>query len=228
MSEILNTQIENNTQERMKFDIPREDCKCSGIYFIVNSLDDRFYIGQAQQFRGRYYGHRHCLKYGKATPKLQRFSDKYGEDKLTFYIVEFVDIENLSNREQWYLDLYFKGGRLFNSSPLVQEPGRGCKHSAEAVERSASAIRGRKHSEEQKIANSKAHKGIKQRPEIVQKRAKSCSRPVLQYTKEGIFIREYESARIAKTVLGKDIHISSACKGKRKTAGGYIWRRKNV
>lgn len=50
---------------------------------------------------------------------------------------------------------------------------------------------------------------------------------VLQYTKDGIFIREWSHAREAAEVL----HISKraiyeCCKGRSKTSGGFIWKRK--
>jgi hypothetical protein len=50
-------------------------------------------------------------------------------------------------------------------------------------------------------------------------------KPVQQYTKEGNFIAEYNSGKIAQLETGIDArHISSVCKGKRKFAGGYFWK----
>lgn len=54
---------------------------------------------------------------------------------------------------------------------------------------------------------------------------KDCRRPVRQYTKEGLFIREYRSAVDAakanpNTSQGS---ISSVCNKAYKTAGGYVW-----
>lgn len=46
--------------------------------------------------------------------------------------------------------------------------------------------------------------------------------PVKQYDKQHNFIRQWESQAEAFKVLGIR-HISCCCKGKRKTAGGYIW-----
>lgn len=53
------------------------------------------------------------------------------------------------------------------------------------------------------------------------------SRKVVQYTKDGILVCEYESIRDAETHTGIDSSsISAVCmkQGTRKTAGGYIWR----
>ena len=53
----------------------------------------------------------------------------------------------------------------------------------------------------------------------IPKNAKS----VLQYDKEGNFIKEWKSAAEAKKFLGID-NITVVCNGKRKYAGGYIWK----
>lgn len=46
--------------------------------------------------------------------------------------------------------------------------------------------------------------------------------PVYQYDKNGNFIKKYESMRDAQIDI-KNNNICACCKGKRKTAGGYIW-----
>ena len=57
--------------------------------------------------------------------------------------------------------------------------------------------------------------------------ADSLSKPILQYSKSGDFIREWKSASEVKRVLGIDnSHIIHCCKGKRKSSGGFVWRYK--
>lgn len=56
---------------------------------------------------------------------------------------------------------------------------------------------------------------------------KDLSKTVLQYDKNGIFINEYLSTREAERNTG--IHqgdIVCVCKGKLKSAGGYVWKYK--
>ena len=49
--------------------------------------------------------------------------------------------------------------------------------------------------------------------------------PVIQYSKEGKFIREWRSTKEAGATLGIDgPSITNTCKNRRKTAGGYIWK----
>lgn len=55
-------------------------------------------------------------------------------------------------------------------------------------------------------------------------------KPVLQYSKDGAFIREYPSIQEAAKAIGKENGgggcISNCCNGKLSTAYGYIWRHK--
>ena len=55
------------------------------------------------------------------------------------------------------------------------------------------------------------------------------SKPIIQYDKEGNFIKEWECANDVERVLGiSNKHIGSVCLGKRKSCGGYIWKYKNA
>jgi hypothetical protein len=61
---------------------------------------------------------------------------------------------------------------------------------------------------EENVANSKSHCGHK-------------ARPVLQYTTDMVFIKRW--GRISETGFNRQ-NISSCCRGKIKSVGGYIWR----
>lgn len=55
--------------------------------------------------------------------------------------------------------------------------------------------------------------------------AKAQSKPVFQYDKDGNFIKEWKSAKEYETITGKcRCCIYDVCKGKQKTAYGYIWK----
>lgn len=58
---------------------------------------------------------------------------------------------------------------------------------------------------------------------------KKMSIEVLQYDKNGKFIKEWESAKVAGKVLGISQQCISNCRaGKTKSAGGYIWKYKEI
>lgn len=54
------------------------------------------------------------------------------------------------------------------------------------------------------------------------------SKPIEQYTKDGVFLRAYPSAKDASSLLNiSGSHIGSVCRGVRKSTGGYVWKFKN-
>lgn len=52
------------------------------------------------------------------------------------------------------------------------------------------------------------------------------SKPVLQYTKSGEFVKEYPSAHEAERNGYNNSNVISCCRGKYKTYKGYIWKYK--
>ena len=53
------------------------------------------------------------------------------------------------------------------------------------------------------------------------------SKPVIQYTKTGEFIKKWKSTKDVERNLGYACgHISNCCNGKYKSAYGYVWRYK--
>ena len=56
---------------------------------------------------------------------------------------------------------------------------------------------------------------------------KKLSKPVLQYSKDGVFIAEYKSTMDVEREFGyNNSHISACAIGHRKSAYGFIWRYK--
>lgn len=88
----------------------------SGIYRIYSICNtERFYIGSAKKFRARRNMHFLDLKKNiHHSPKLQRHYNKYGKDDLIFEILEFCDVDNLIEREDYYIKLYHP---YFNCNP---------------------------------------------------------------------------------------------------------------
>lgn len=61
--------------------------------------------------------------------------------------------------------------------------------------------------------------------------SKSLQKPIIQLTKEGVFVAEYESGVEAESKTGINRkNISNCCLGRIgfKTAGGYVWKFKEV
>ena len=61
-----------------------------------------------------------------------------------------------------------------------------------------------------------------------QRQAEKLSKPVIQFTKDGEFVREWKSATDVQRNLGyNNGHISECCNRKRKSAYSFIWKYKN-
>lgn len=82
---------------------------------------------------------------------------------------------------------------------------------------------GKHHLEETKEKISKANKGKKRTEETKQKMRK----PILQYTKDMVFIREWDSAKsVSQELKIYASAITACCKNKLKTAYGFLWKYK--
>jgi len=93
--------IQNSTYKHINI----EDLNKSGIYFLKSLIDNRYYIGSAKCFKLRFKEHHRHLILKKHTNKhLQNFVNKYGINNIKFEIKEFCKIEDLLNREQYYID----------------------------------------------------------------------------------------------------------------------------
>lgn len=104
----------------------------------------------------------------------------------------------------------------------------GKKHTLETKKKMSLWQIGKKHSQTTKNKISEAHKGKKFSKELVDKFSKSRMKPILQYSLEGIFIKEWESAKTAAKKLKIDSSgILKCCKNKLTTAGKFKWKYKN-
>lgn len=99
----------NNVTVFSKKLIPSENIirKESGIYKIINLINNRIYIGSAVNLRYRNIHHYHFLSLNKHhSITLQRAWNKYKEQNFKFEILELVkDKSQLISREQYYIDL---------------------------------------------------------------------------------------------------------------------------
>ena len=85
----------------------------SGIYFIMCTTTNKYYIGQAVNIQKRWTTHLSTLRHNKHfNKKLQRAWNKYGESSFSFSILE--ECTNLTEREQYYIDKYKSSSTGFN------------------------------------------------------------------------------------------------------------------
>lgn len=80
--------------------------KKPGIYYILNIVNNKIYIGSAKNLYDRLQGHNSLLTRNKHTnAHLQNAWNKYGKDNFTCGILENCTINKLTEREQYYINI---------------------------------------------------------------------------------------------------------------------------
>jgi group I intron endonuclease len=203
--------------------------RTTGIYSITNKINNRKYIGQSKDIAQRWKQHIYQLKTNKHhTQSLQEDWNKFTYEDFVFQIEYICTKKFLTYHEIRIWELYknnYNGKPNKNTYPEPTEASR---------KKISEALKGKTRSEETKQKLSKINKGKKLSEETKQKMSKSRkgnqnrSISVCQYDKEGNFIAEYPSLKEAGIQTGiHKVNICQACKGKHKTAGGFIWKHKS-
>jgi len=143
---------------------PRASTRCSGVYQIRNTENQKRYIGSATNLYKR------CVYYigdlrreTHANNYLQRAWDKYGSDVFVFEILEFVDDQTqLIVREQHYIDTTKK--ELQYNMCRVAGSSLGIRRSERTRRRISTAHRGTKMSVAARQSMSNASRGRKKTP----------------------------------------------------------------
>lgn len=218
-----------------------------GIYKITNKTNNKCYIGQSVDIEQRWSKHLSTFR-GNATPdyKIYRAFAKYGINNFTFEVIEECEEALLDEREIYWINYY----NSFNQGYNMSLGGKACNgtndklvyqydingkllneyKSAHEAARSlgiqftniCKVCRG-----ERKTAGGFGWSYEKKTIEEPIQTTVKHNTAVLQYDKSGNFIAEYKSARNAWKQTGiSDTTIGLVCKGKGKTAGGFIWRYK--
>ena len=216
--------------------------KKSGIY-MWTSPSGKSYIGQSVDLQKRKYA---FLRFGDiyGGQKINCARKKYHHKSLWDYkVLEYCDVDKLDERERYYIKLY----DTINNGYNCESGGNENKIVSDEVKRKLSEAMkgkrcgenhpmwGRHLTEEQKRKMSKAKKGEnnpmygKHRDDETKDKIRlRHNKPVIQFTKEGEFVAEYESALVAKNITGiYSSNISKCCLGKLKSAGGFKWTYKN-
>jgi len=139
-----------------------------GIYGIRNLINGKIYVGKTgMNFGDRWDSHRSLLNNGKHdNPHLQRAWDKYGQDNFEFIVIEDCSIDELSDREKYYIKLYKDMGLAYNIHDGGDEGYNLGKHLSDETKRKIGEKNringiGRKASDETKEKMSKSHTGMK-------------------------------------------------------------------
>ncbi len=104
--------------------------------------------------------------------------------------------------------------------------------SEETIQKMRSSHKGKKLSAETKAKIGSRHKGKKNSSKVIDRMInakKSKCKPFLQFTKDGQFVREWDSLSSYERETGKNKrHIGRCLKGEVETAYGFVWKYKEA
>lgn len=224
--------------------------KICQIYKIV-SPSGRVYIGKTSNLKLRidYYRRLKCKK----QPLLYYSLLKYGFSGHSFDVIYEGEhsLKEINELEMYYINEYdsFHGNNENGMNlTLGGDGGFGLKLSEEHKQKIIEANKNRiykPHSEEtkklisesrKKTGKTEAHqkaidnlrgKKIKKTEEWIRNNSESIKKPILQFDIEGVFIKEWKSAKDVELEIGLSRkNISANLRNKTKHAYGYIWKYK--
>ena len=199
-----------------------------GIYKITNPKG-RIYIGASKDINKRLNIHYKYSCNVKSQKKLYRSFIKYGIDKHNFEIVELCSLEELFEKEIYWINFYnsFNKGlnlTLGGENPPIQSKPKSEEHKKKI----SSALKGKKHTDETKEKLRKARKKQIFTDEQNKKRALKISKPCMlinKITGEIIYadsLKELsELSKLSKAGLSK-IRIKETKKYK------FLWKTKTT
>lgn len=135
----------------------------SGIYFILNKISLKLYIGSAVYFARRRSEHfTRLAKNIHHNKHLQRAYNLYGPEAFDFIIIELVEIDNLYEREKYFIAKHRTTEEEFGYNKCEVGSGMtGRKHSDATKEKMRIKRLGTKHSEKTKAKISLIQTGVK-------------------------------------------------------------------
>lgn len=199
------------------------------IYLITNKINNKKYVGKTtQSIEKRWQEHISDSKKEKCEIRpLYRAMRKYGIENFSIKELEKCNIDNLSEREKYwiqYYDTYEDGynATLGGDGKILLDYNEIIKtylitHNASEVARTLNC------------SIDSVYKILKANDIQISSAAEiaknNLSKRIAQYDKKGNFIKEYSSYREAEKSMGNtQRHIGDCANGKRKTAYGFIWK----
>lgn len=216
----------------------------SGIYKWT-SPSGKSYIGQAVNLKRRsneflnFEREYTSKRNGLNLSAIDKARKKYNSAELWKYeVLEYSDVKNLDDLEIKYIaEFNTTDSKTGYNSTEGGESTKGYKFTKEQLDyfhniviKNRRSMKGECNpnygnhlSDEAKERLRQAHLGLKASLETRMK----MSKPVIQYTLDGEFIKEYYSITSAAQEVGCNPSlIMRVCQGKKKTAKGYIWKYK--
>ena len=223
----------------------------SGIYYIENLINNKKYIGQSNNIKDRWRRHISELNKNKHhNDYLQKSWNKYGENNFMFEIIEYCSIENLDDREQYWIDFYNTMDRDFGYNLKTGGQNGGSIMSDETKEKMSISVKNSYNNSnlrktrslnaleqwanpiiKEKILGKNNGMYGKHHSEESKKKMSEHSKGRKSWRRNTTPILcvetniKYDDATDVKNKLGYDSSgILKACRGEFKTSYGYHWK----
>lgn len=143
----------------------------SGIYLIVNCINNKLYIGSSCNIKQRWFEHKNELRKNiHCNDRLQKAWNKYGEENFGFSILEQTSVEQLIECEQFWIDYTKCYDRDIGYNLRIKaENNSGIKWSDEHKIKISIAKKGKLFTEEHKRKLSEAQIGRKYSSKTIEK-----------------------------------------------------------
>ena len=206
--------------------------KKSGIYQIVNLINNKLYVGSAINIYLRYYEHLSGLSHNRHhSPRLQHSYNKHGKDNFLFSLIELCSKELLIEREQHWIDFYKSYLPEFGYNIYkIAYSALGFKHTKETRRKMMIVGKNKPINPKAIKAMQLANTGRRSSPECIRNTSLRFSKPVIQLTLDGKFVKEWESSIEATLFFGakgNDSNIAACTRGKCRSARGFLWVKKS-
>ena len=197
-----------------------------GIYGIRNLINGNVYIGKTgMNFGDRWDSHRSLLNNGKHdNPHLQYAWNKYGQDNFEFIVIEDCEIEELDNKEKYYIKIYKDLNLAYNIHDGGNEGynlGRSLSDETKRKIGEKNRINGlgRKASDDTKNKMSQSHQGKKYasmseegRKNIQQAQQKYCEKnPKKLCVDDVIEIRRLHTEGLNYSEIARKYNVTPQC-----------------
>lgn len=204
--------------------------KC-GVYQIRNIINNKIYVGSSQNLYIRKREHFYTLSKGIHRNKhLQNAFNSYGKENLVFEIIEFCDIRDQINIEQYWIDTIQKYTNIYNIQPIADK--------ITITEEIKDRMRGKtpwnkgKHGiySEETLRKMKENRNIfgDRNPFYGMKHTQETKDKIQEANGIKVLCKEtgivYKSLHEAERITGINrTSISRVCHNTQKLAGGFTW-----
>lgn len=196
----------------------------SGIYMILNVYNNKCYVGSTKNLYKRKNEHFRYLKNNKHhSDHLQRAYNKYGSDKFIFAILEECGIENLIDREVFWIKMKNSLDSKYGYNIAIPQKNESLIPRIETTLKKVINTHKQWYSDN-RITLEEFIEG-KRSKDLIEKLGKQNKERILVFNKN-TGDKEYEFESITKTALFFNCNakaISKICDKKENTYKGYIF-----